>query len=411
MKNIKKTNNWNHIATKNCIFTITTKDKTLKKLILYFSFFLISLTVTGQNKSSFICGYNTAIKPNFCDFVNDKKYINDLGVLNNIKSIVDLVGLPQNFILVECSNVNNAFAFCSQTGTRYIVIDSKWMTSIGSKNWFIIGVLAHEIGHHLCGHTILNKELTNIESQNQELEADKFSGLILQGLGATLEQALSALNTLVPNELGDKYTTHPSRSKRLIAIKAGYNKSSPKYPSFTPSTSAEEYFNLGLETAKDPDVNSSENDLLKALNYYLEAIKINPSFIDALQNAGGINILLGDRNMIPQPFWEDAMKFYNKLIEIDQYNVPALNNIGQIYSTKGYRLTNAESYYTAIKYFNACIKIDPTFAGAYLNRGIAYGNLGFAFHLPTLSNACSDYDIACRLGATKACDHYKNACR
>lgn len=370
------------------------------------------MTTFAQNKTTFTCGYNTSVKPNFCDFVYDNKYITDYGVKSKVKSIVDLVGLPQNFILVECSNVNNAYAFLSSRGERYIVIDNQWLTAIGSKNWFILGVIAHEIGHHLCGHTSVNKELTYAESQKQELEADKFAGFILQGLGATLDQALSSINTLVPNEEDDTYSTHPKRSRRLVAIKAGYNKSNPTTSETYSSTSAEEYFNLGWQVAEDPSVYTSSDALIKSLNYYLAALKINPNFLYALQNAGGVYQILGDKNTISATSsWDGAMYCYNKLLELDPYNVGAMNNIGQMYSTAGYRLNDYNSYLTAIKYFNACIQIKPSFGPAYLNRGIVYLNYGYAFHSPTIPQACSDFYNACQLGESKGCTHYYNACK
>ena len=58
----------------------------------------------------------------------------------------------------------------------------------GGNAWAPVSVMAHEIGHHLSGHTI-----TPGGSQPPtELEADKFSGFVLYKMGASLDDASSA---------------------------------------------------------------------------------------------------------------------------------------------------------------------------------------------------------------------------
>ena len=75
--------------------------------------------------------------------------------------------------------------------------------------------MAHEIGHHLSGHTI-----TPGGSQPPtELEADKFSGFVLYKMGSSLSDAKKALETLVPEQDG---RTHPGRRKRVAAIQDGW---------------------------------------------------------------------------------------------------------------------------------------------------------------------------------------------
>ena len=63
------------------------------------------------------------------------------------------------------------------------------------------------------------------------------------------------------------------------------------------------------------------------------------------------------------------------------------------------------------EYFNECIKINHNIGGAYLNRGIAYFNIGYFFNKGTKQLACNDYYTGCRLGEPKACTQYNNACR
>lgn len=69
-----------------------------------------------------------------------------------------------------------------------------------------MSILAHEIGHHLLGHTI------SIGSSNpqDELEADKFSGFVLYKMGASLNDAVQAIQ-LLGSDTDSK--THPSKQK------------------------------------------------------------------------------------------------------------------------------------------------------------------------------------------------------
>jgi hypothetical protein len=75
--------------------------------------------------------------------------------------------------------------------------------------------LAHEIGHHLAGHTIKPKGI----NPGDELAADKFSGFILFQMGASLDQAKAALQSI-----GKEIDTinHPPVNLRLQAVANGW---------------------------------------------------------------------------------------------------------------------------------------------------------------------------------------------
>lgn len=74
--------------------------------------------------------------------------------------------------------------------------------------------MAHEIGHHLAFH--LQKHIADHEA---ELEADYFSGYILAKMGASLDDALSAIRELAQDEAT---TSHPARRERIQAVAAGW---------------------------------------------------------------------------------------------------------------------------------------------------------------------------------------------
>lgn len=139
-----------------------------------------------------------------------------------VEKILAFTGLPQNF-KVQQGEVPNAAAVILQepdgTLARYILYNKDFMQMVDDRtknNWAGISILAHEIGHHLSGHTLL----AGGSQPAIELEADKFSGYVLYKMGAGLKEAQIAMNTLVPDEDGD---THPGRPKRLQAILDGWN--------------------------------------------------------------------------------------------------------------------------------------------------------------------------------------------
>ncbi|AOW20333.1 energy transducer TonB [Urechidicola croceus] len=139
-----------------------------------------------------------------------------------VDRILSKIGLFRNFIVQECPDINNAVAknVKSKTGEtlRYILYDNEFFNNIDNKasnNWASISILAHEIAHHLNGHALNNKG----SNHKFELEADYSSGFYLAKMGATLQEAQSAINTL----RYEKAThTHPAKLDRLNSIKKGW---------------------------------------------------------------------------------------------------------------------------------------------------------------------------------------------
>lgn len=139
-----------------------------------------------------------------------------------VDRILESIGLFRNFVLQQCPDINNAVAKNIRTSTgevaRYILYDNEFFNRINDKasnDWAAISILAHEIGHHLNGHSLNNKG----SNHKYELEADYFSGLSLAKMGATLEEAQSAIQTL----RYEKATrTHPAKADRLEQIAKGW---------------------------------------------------------------------------------------------------------------------------------------------------------------------------------------------
>ncbi|WP_426304961.1 TPM domain-containing protein [Acidovorax facilis] len=139
-----------------------------------------------------------------------------------VAEIMKYTGLPANFVVVE-GKVPNAAAVIMQgpdkVPRRVIAYNPAFMGEViqatKSNNWAPVSIMAHEIGHHLSGHTIV----PGGSQPPIELESDKFSGFVLYKMGAPLADAQRAIATLIPEKDGE---THPGRKKRLAAIANGW---------------------------------------------------------------------------------------------------------------------------------------------------------------------------------------------
>jgi hypothetical protein len=135
-----------------------------------------------------------------------------------VNSIVEVVGLKPNFA-VKAGDVSNAAAVISN-GRRYILYNPVFIKQIENAvktDWGGMSILAHEVGHHLNGHTLLGSGSTPAI----EMEADEFAGFVLRKLGATLTESQAAMR-LISDERGSR--THPGRVARLASIKAGWSR-------------------------------------------------------------------------------------------------------------------------------------------------------------------------------------------
>ena len=142
-----------------------------------------------------------------------------------VADIMRFTGLPQNFRVIEAA-VPNAAAMIvlgpDGLPQRVIAYSAAFIervrTATANDDWAAVSILAHEIGHHLSGHTLV----PGGSQPPVELEADRFSGFVLFRMGAALADAQKAIATLVPVADGP---THPGRPKRLAAVEAGWTTS------------------------------------------------------------------------------------------------------------------------------------------------------------------------------------------
>lgn len=190
------------------------------------TFFILLSFGTFAQDNSIVVG-----KSYFGSAINEKEICNLIAFTSRpevnkaVENIVRRSGLKQNFYVMECPNIDNCFA-ATRNGERLIVYDSRFFSKlnlVGKSEWAALSVLAHEIGHHLQGHTIKGGG----SDHTRELEADEFSGFVMYQMGATLQQAQSAINMVTGNHAT---SSHPGKSNRLKAISTGYYNAKELYP-------------------------------------------------------------------------------------------------------------------------------------------------------------------------------------
>jgi hypothetical protein len=187
--------------------------------------FLFSLVTYSQRLD-----YNNTYESiNVCTAIQGNNFASERAADSALDDILNVIGASKRFVLQECSNINNAVAL-TMNGVRYIMYDPEFMTSLSyGDEWSNKFILAHEVGHHINGHTVdvLAANSSNKVSLStrriQELESDEFAGFVLGRLGASLSDALSGIQSL--SDKDDSYSTHPRRSRRIAAIKKGFKES------------------------------------------------------------------------------------------------------------------------------------------------------------------------------------------
>ena len=286
-------------------------------------------------------------------------FTNDTDADISLEKILSVIGASKRFILQPCSDINNAVA-TSYKGLRYILYDKSFMSTIANNStaWSQLFILAHEVGHHINGHSIdillaaadVVEPKTLATKRQQELESDEFAGFILGKLGATLEQTSEAIKLLASNK-DDTYSSHPTKAKRLNAIKIGFNKALGKeqvvYEEKSNLNTAEEYFYRGRE-------NSNKGFIIEAIADYTQAIQLNPNFAEAYIGRAICKGELNDHN--------GAIADNTQAIKLNPNHLFA-------YTNRGISKNYLKDYYGAISDFTKAIEIDPNFADGYYNRG------------------------------------------
>lgn len=135
-----------------------------------------------------------------------------------IETMLDSINWKENFSLREQNGIENAYATIVNN-RRYIVYDNNFLENLDAyakTKWASISVLAHEMGHHYRNHVVDARGST----PPKEIEADYFSGYVMAKLGASLNEALAAMEQIASPRAS---STHPAKADRLASITKGWN--------------------------------------------------------------------------------------------------------------------------------------------------------------------------------------------
>lgn len=216
---------------------------------------------------------------NICEFVSNHKNDNSIYTFpasDEFTSIVDKItlslGLTPNFELRQ-ANVLNAAAVTNEN-KRYILYSTDFMNSIRSSSsndlskWMI---LAHEIGHHLNGHT-----LDDIGSRpEKELAADMFAGSVIKRMGGSLTAALEVYRAM-PEADSD---THPGRRARIEAVIRGFNSVKSKEPVAPTNLPAGDRVDGLILTADQKVYSALTGEQVGSFNSYGDAFDMNKKLL------------------------------------------------------------------------------------------------------------------------------------
>jgi tetratricopeptide (TPR) repeat protein len=297
-----------------------------------------------------------------CSVLQSNSFASNSAADDALKRILGTIGASKRFVLQPCSNIANAKA-TSYKGIRYILYDPDFMNTLNYGNdWGNLFILAHEVGHHINGHTLdwvlyaaeVVEPKTLGQIRQQELEADEFAGFVLAKLGGPISAANQVISK-ISNNSDDSYNTHPSRNKRLNAVAIGYNNANKTalpatlvlYDGEPLSPKAISYY----ESAKSY---ASKNENYQAISNYLLAA--NGGFRFGFFKSATIKEQLGDTKgavtdyslyidnggVYPWGFinrgllfmkdenWENALNDFNNALELDPLGETCFHNYNAI---------------------------------------------------------------------------------
>jgi tetratricopeptide (TPR) repeat protein len=96
-----------------------------------------------------------------------------------------------------------------------------------------------------------------------------------------------------------------------------------------------------------------------ALPHYKKALALKPDFPIAMNNLGGLYLMLKD--------WDNAIAIFEKLTKSITYKTPqyAYNHLGVAYFNK-------KHYDKAIAMYQRALRIDPNYSSCYINLALTY---------------------------------------
>jgi tetratricopeptide (TPR) repeat protein len=333
----------------------------MKYLFLSIFFIVVCIICNGQithikaeegiGKVSFACNffdqntqYNSPPAKNISD-AESEKWMKEM-----VDKITALVGLKNRFRLRSVKNYNNCAAVCFDNNIgqeRFIQFDRIFLEEYQRKTknkWFVVGVLAHELGHHLNGHS-----LDGIGSRpDKELDADEFAGFVLQKLGANYEEARAIFSFLNETE---GPPTHPVRWKRYTAVSRGWDRAAGNevFAKLYVLDDAERKANAYAVLTASRKEFSSFKKLLMLDN----ALKLVPDYAEAISEKGLVYLEMQK--------YTEAYEFCRNALKLEPYIGLLRFNLSKVYYQQ-------KIYDSALAYIQDAIYLKPVFPEAYLFR-------------------------------------------
>lgn len=253
-----------------------------QSLFIILLFNLLLFKSMGQTRDF----YGNAVPDDIC---NQFGFVDDESAKTSLNNICNAAGIPNNYVLVNCQNIDNCFAVY-RNKTKYILYDLNFLRKIkkfgfteknlplANTDWQSMTILAHELGHHHLKH--LTGNTSNKTLVDLELEADRFAGGVLYKLKANLQQAQSVMHNDFVRVTGS--LSHPSRQARLEAIEKGFNEAKVGQPEASVEYTAEDVAkNITLHVRLDnTDRKRFTNGTQVAYHYYLAGPQ---DILDAVQ--------------------------------------------------------------------------------------------------------------------------------
>jgi len=214
-------------------------------------------------------------------------------------------------------------------------------------------LIAHELGHHVADNADLAptgkyRTVSDLSEINADAFAMRYMGktdsiTVLKGDSASQDYIDAVIKRAEEMEREERETL--ARLRNIAGTSQPQQQSQPQN-----ARSAQSYYDSG-------NIADDNGDYKKAIVDFTEAIRIDPSFVNAYIDRAYVYNNIGDYNR--------AIADCNEAIRLDPNNSTVYNNRASSYFYKG-------DYDSAITDCNEAIRLNPNLSNAYYNRANSY---------------------------------------
>jgi len=309
------------------------------------NYVIIVFLVLSQNlfsqKFDLICNYNeNSIENAMIDCLSKKE---ENQYTNIVTKIAEKSGISSNFKLITCNSIENACAIINplNNNQRYILFDYYYFKKMYNDDAAIVFIIAHEIGHHINGHTIPSYQAIE-EKRKKELEADYFAGSIMFKFGYNENKIIEIISKL--QETNNPNSTHPLKKDRLEYSLKGYfsefNRINSKIQKNEKQLIDNIYQGVKFEIYENLKLNLKNYDLTGDIKH----LNIAEYLIGQLKESNNENELDITRAFIFKKIgkYDEAQKLYLSILKKNFNNEYALIDLLEVASKTSYNKNNIE---------------------------------------------------------------------